>query len=259
MITTGETGRGESSMATVQAPLVRWRNDRLFYTGMGVLVALIVVTGFARSYYLNPWIATPEGMRRLDGLLHLHGAVFTAWVLLGIVQPALIANRKRRLHRRLGYAGAGLAVLMVILGNVAAVAAMHGGFIGMGDPFAFYIVPFFAIWSFALCVALAVLWRDRAETHKRLMLLASTPLIEAAIARLPFDAINAGAPFTYLLGSDVVIAAGIAYDLVSRGRVHKVWLWGGGLMVASQFLRLAVAQTEPWLAFARMMAGLWTP
>lgn len=246
-------------MATVRAPVVRWQSDRLFYTGMGVIVAVIVVAGFARSYYLNYWIPTPEGMRRLDGLLHLHGAAFTAWVLLGAVQPALIASRNRRLHRKLGYAGAGLAAAMVVLGNVAAVAAMHGGFVGMGDPHAFYIVPFFAIWSFAACVVLAVIWRNRAETHKRLMLLAGTPLIEAAIARLPFDSINAGAPFSFMLGSDIVIAAGIAYDLASRGRVHKVWVWGGGLMVASQFLRLVLAQTEPWLAFARFMAGLWTP
>jgi hypothetical protein len=244
-------------MATLASPGARWRNDRLFYTGMGVLVAFIVFSGFARSYYLNYWVPTPEGFRKLDGLLHLHGAVFTAWVLLGVVQPALIANRHYRLHRRLGYFGAGVATLMVILGNVAAVAAMHGGFIGMGDPFVFYAVPFFAIWTFALCVAFAVLWRNRPETHKRLMLLASVPLIEAAIARLPLAPITAGAPFSFMIGSDIIIVAGIAYDLVSRGKVHKVWLWGGGLVIAGEVLRVAVATTGPWLAFARTMAGLW--
>jgi hypothetical protein len=245
-------------MATAASPRIRWRNDRFFYTGMGVLVALLVFLGFARSYYLNHWFETPPGMRTLDGLLHLHGAVFTAWVLLGVVQPALIATRNPGLHRRLGWAGAAVAVLMVIFGNLAAIAAMQGGFVGLGDPHAFYAIPFFGINSFAVIVALAVLWRNRAETHKRLMLLSSTQLLDAAIARIPIDAIMQGAPFTFLFGADFVIVAAIAYDLASRGKVHKVWIWGGGLVVASQVLRLFVSQTEPWLAFARTMAALWT-
>jgi hypothetical protein len=246
-------------MATLAAAPRRWRNDRLFYTGMGVLVALIVFAGFSRSYYLNGWFETPAGTPPVGPLLHIHGAIFTAWVVLNIVQPALVAGRNTALHRKLGYAGAGLALLMVAFGNVAAVAAMHGGFIGLGDPRAFYAIPFFAINSFAIIVFLAVRWRNRAETHKRLILLSATQLIEAAVARLPVAAIGAGAPFSFMIGADVVIVAGVAYDLVSRGRVHKVWLWGGGLIVLSQALRLAVANTGPWLAFAETMAGLWTP
>jgi hypothetical protein len=35
-----------------------------------------------------------------------------------------------------------------------------------------------------------------------------------------------------------------------------VWRWGGGLLVLSQLFRLAIMQTEPWLAFARAVAGL---
>jgi len=244
-------------MATGYAPTARWRNDRIFYTGMGVPIALTTFAGFARSYYLGPWFETPKGTPEVGALLHLHGAVFTAWIALNVVQPALIANRNPGLHRRIGVFGAGIAAAMVILGNVAAVAAMHGGFIGMGDPHAFYAIPFFAINTFAVIVALAIFWRNRAETHKRLMLLSATQIVEAAVARIPLDTIVAGAPYSFMIVPDLIIVAGAGYDWFSRGKVHKVWIVGGGLVIASQMLRLWISQTEPWLAFARTMAGMW--
>ena len=247
-------------MATIARPQLRWRSDRLFYTGMGVLVALVTFWGFYRSYYLNHWFETPPGMRPLNGILHVHGGVFTAWIVLGVVQPALIANRNLRLHRKLGWAASAVAVMMVVVGLLAGIEAMRGGgFVGLGDPRAFFAIPFFALLTFAVIVALAIRWRNRAETHKRLMLLSATQIIEAAVARLPLPIIQEGAPFSFFIGADFVILAGIAYDLGSRGRVHKVWIVGGLLVVASQVLRGLVSTTEPWIAFAGWMARLPIP
>lgn len=244
-------------MATLASPAARRRSDRLFYTGMSAAIALLVFLGFSRSYYLSHWFDPPKGTPEIGLLLHIHGLVFTAWILLSVVQPALIAGRNPALHRSMGYFGAGLAALMVILGNLAAVAGMHGGFIGMGDPHAFYAIPFFAINTFAVIVAMAVIRRDRAETHKRLILLSGTQIVEAAVARIPVDVIIANAPISFFVGSNFIIAAGIAHDLASRGRIHPVWIWGGLAVVASQAVRMAIAETGPWLAFARAMAALW--
>jgi hypothetical protein len=211
--------------------------------------------GFSPSFYLSKWVAAPVVTPKMTPILYIHGAIFTGWFLLNIIQPALIAANNRRLHRRIGYGGAVLAALMVVFGNIVAVAAMHGGFKGQGDPHAFYAIPFFAIQTFAILVALAILWRNRPETHKRLMLLSSAPIIEAAVARIPLAA--GGAPFSFFIGADSVIMLGIAYDLVSRGKIHKVWLWGGGLVVASQIGKLVISQTPIWLDFAHFMASLW--
>jgi hypothetical protein len=242
-------------MATAHAPALRWRNDRLFYTSMGIYLAVLTFAGFAPSFYLSRWMTAPATTPEMTRVLYLHGIVFTGWILLNVIQPALIAANNRRLHRRVGYAGAVIAALMVVFGNIAAIAAMDGGFKGFGDPFAFYAIPFFAIQTFAVIVILAIVWRNKAETHKRLMLLSSTQIIEAAIARMPLAA--TGAPFSFFVGADSVIILGIAYDLVSRGKVHKVWIWGGGLVVVSQIVRLMISQTGPWLDFAHYMAGLW--
>lgn len=244
-------------MATIASPGLRWRNDRLFYSGMGVAIAAVSFWGFSRSYYLSRWLEAPPTTPEITPVLAVHGAVFTAWMALIIVQPLLIAGNYRQVHRRLGWVGAGIAAAMVVMGNIAAIAAMNLGFKGLGDPHAFYAVPFFAIQSFAVTVALAIYWRNRAETHKRLMLLANVGIIGAAIARIPLEPIQAGAPFTFLFLPNLIILAGIAYDRRTRGRVHRVWIWGGLAMLASQLVVLPVMGSEPWLAFARTMAGLW--
>lgn len=245
-------------MATVAGSRDRWKNDRFFYTGMGLFIVALSVAGFARSYYLAPWFETPAGTPEITWLLHAHGAACTTWLVLVVVQPLLIAGRNRKLHRRLGWFGLAVAVLTVVLGNLAAIAAIHVGFIGLGDPYVFYAVPFFAINSFAVAVFFGFLWRERSETHKRLMLLANVGLINAAIARVPVGAIVAGAPFTFTFLPDVVILAGIFYDWRTRGRVHRVWIWGGLAMVAAQALMFPVMGSDAWMAFARTMAGLWT-
>ena len=138
--------------------------------------------------------------------------MFTAWIALMVIQPMLIASRNLALHRKLGYFGAGVAAAMIVLGNLAAVAAMHGGFRGLGDPYVFYAVPFFAINSFAVTVFFAVRWRNFADTHKRLILLSNSALLGAAIARIPLATIQGGAPFTFIFGPDLIILAGMVYD-----------------------------------------------
>jgi hypothetical protein len=243
-------------MATAASPRPRWRNDRLFYTALGVFVALVTVAGFARSYYLKYWFETPQGMRELTPLLHLHAAAFTAWIALMVVQPLLIANKNRKLHRKLGYAGAAVAAAMVVLGNISAVEAMNFGFATQGDPHIFYAVPFFGINSFAVAVFLGILWRERAETHKRLILLSNVGILGAAIARIPSETLSAGAPFTFLFAPFLIVLAGMIYDRVSRGRIHRVWLVGGGAMLATQIAMFPIMTSGPWIAFAKTMAGL---
>ncbi|HEX8216083.1 MAG TPA: hypothetical protein VF577_01345, partial [Allosphingosinicella sp.] len=152
-------------MATIAGPRGRWKNDRFFYTGMGLFVVALSVAGFARSYYFAPWFETPAGTPEITALLHAHAAACTVWLVLMVVQPLLIAGKNRKLHRRLGWFGLAVAFATVLLGNLAAIAAIHVGFIGLGDPHVFYAVPFFAINSFAVAAFFGFLWRERSETH----------------------------------------------------------------------------------------------
>ena len=101
--------------------------DRRFY--MGAAAALVGVTfiGFAPSYYLANAFDAPA----LSPLVHLHGIVFSTWMLLFFGQTWLIAARRADLHRIAGMFGAGLAVVMVVLGIVVAI---ESGRLGHGPP-----------------------------------------------------------------------------------------------------------------------------
>src|ERR1700722_2719449 len=60
--------------------------DNLFFSGMAVLILVSVFVGFARSYYLAGVFTAP-----LPNLLvHIHGAVFSCWIVLLIVQTSLL-------------------------------------------------------------------------------------------------------------------------------------------------------------------------
>jgi hypothetical protein len=244
-------------MATIASPAAaRMKSDRIFYTGAGLAIAATILWGFAPTFYLSHWLTAPPGTPRIGLLLALHGTIFSAWLALMVVQPLLIARRNLNVHRALGLFGAGVATLMVALGNLAAIVAMNIGFQGLGDPYVFYAVPFFTINGFALTAWLAIRWRHFPETHKRLILLANCNLLGAAIARIPLGWVQAGAPFTFIFGPDLIVVAGMLYDWRSRGRVHRVWLVGGSLVVASHVAMIAIMGTSWWHGFAQAMASL---
>src|SRR5262245_48138068 len=107
-----EAVKGGAMTVAVGSRTVR-RNDHLFYTGMSIASIITVFVGFAPTYYLRDYFTSPKP---LTPLVHVHGLVFTCWVLLFFTQTVLIARRRVGLHRRLGIAGAALAALVVVLG-----------------------------------------------------------------------------------------------------------------------------------------------
>ena len=72
-------------------------------------------------------------------------------VLLFVVQTTLVAQRKVAVHRRLGFAGAGLAAAMVGVGTYTAIEAAARGSAPPGvDPLAFLAIPLFDIVLFTI-------------------------------------------------------------------------------------------------------------
>jgi hypothetical protein len=229
--------------------------DRVFYTGMAVAMALTVFAGFAPTYYLRGYFGAPvtvSGSTTLSPLAHLHGVVFTAWVVLFLVQTGLVASRRVAVHRRLGVAGVALAATMVVVGiSTAIVGAANGGGPPGIDPLAFLLVPIADMVLFAGFVTAAVLKRREREAHKRLMLLAYVSIIAAAIARLP-GVLPLG-PLVFFGLSLIFVAAGVVYDRLSRRRIHPVYLWGGAVLVVSIPARLAISGSAAWLALAERL------
>jgi hypothetical protein len=226
----------------------RWRLERLFFTGLSVLMVLAVFVGFSRSYYLKAVYGTPP----LPTLFHVHGLLFTAWMALLLVQTGLVAGRRLATHRQLGAAGGGLAALM----TVAAIAmtldlARRASAAPTPDALAFVIVPFLTVIVFPVLVGAALFYRRQPDLHKRLMLLATLELTTAGVARLP----GAGSMPLFFVLTDLGLLAMLVYDLMSRGRPHQATVWGGLFLIASQVVRTTAGATAAWLAFARALAG----
>ena len=229
--------------------------DRAFYSGLAVIMAITVLVGFGPTYYLRSYFGAPltvSGASSLSPLTQVHGALFTAWVLLFVLQTALIAQRHVAVHRRVGVAGIVLAAAMVIVGTMTALAGAARGGAPDGVPATvFLIVPLTDMMLFAGFVTGAVLQRRNREAHKRLMLLAYVSIIVAAVARLP-GVITLG-PAGFFALAFLFAVIGMVYDYATRGRVHRVYVWGGTIFVLSVPLRLIVAETAAWQAFAEWL------
>lgn len=226
--------------------------DRVFYSGMAIVMALTVFAGFAPTYYLRSAFGAPPtlaGLVSLTPLAHIHGALFTGWVLLFIVQTALVARRSVAVHRRLGIAGIVLAAAMFAVGTLTAIRAAARGSAPPGaDPLEFLVIPLGDMGLFATFVSGAFWLRRNKEAHKRLMLLAYISIVVAAVARLP-GVIQLG-PYGFFGFTTIFLLIAIIYDAMSRGRVHPVYIWGGSLFVVSVPLRLMLSGTPAWRAFA---------
>lgn len=238
-------------MATTVTRLDRRRIDNFFFSTMAVLVLASVFAGFARTYYLA---ALFHGPPLPNLIVHIHGVVFTCWVLLFITQTSLVAAGRVDLHKRLGMYMFWLAVLMVILGIITATDQLYR-FASPGsdltDARGFYAVPLGGIVVFAPLVFFAYRERFHAAAHKRLMLIATISLTNAAFARLTgFNEQNA----QYCVYAMLAVLVG--YDLWFTGKIERATLWGSAFVVIVLQGRLLIGNTAPWQAFAQLMLNV---
>src|SRR5215470_3057215 len=218
---------GKSQMATVATSQPRRQQeaagayDRMFYSGMAIAMAVTVFIGFARTFYLSAYFGTHGtiGGRPFSPIIRVHAALFTTWVLLFLVQTSLVAGRRVAVHRRLGVAVATLAVAMIAVGTVTALdLAHHGGAPPGIDPLAFLAIPLGDMAVFSVLIATALYLRSKKEAHKRLMLLAYTAILVAAVARFP-GVLPLGPLWFFGLTFVPILGFCITHDLVTRQRV----------------------------------------
>ncbi len=219
---------------------------------MALASSLLVFLAFSRTFYLKPYFGTQP----LDSLVVLHGCVFTAWMLLFIVQTALIVTGWPAIHRILGYAGAVLAVGITVLGLAVAFRAERLGH----HPFApdaetAFLFSLGDIATFALFVALGFVLRRNRETHQRLMLLSVVAgLLSATPPRLP---LIGGNPAGMAIVGFAFLFAGPVYDLISRHRIHPAYIWGCVFaLLTGPPVRLAIAGTPTWHRAAKWLISL---
>jgi FtsH-binding integral membrane protein len=223
----------------------RRRFDHVFFPTMSLLILATVFWGFARTYYLAGVFLAP-----LPALIiHLHGAAFTCWILLLVTQTSLVSAGRTDIHRRLGIAGFFLACLMVILGVLAATNSLVRNAAPPGlDPKVFYVIPLGDMFIFSTLIFFAFRFRSNPSAHKRLIYVGTVALMIAAIARWPIWSHRD--PITATLTSYIFLVILVAYDLWSTRKVHRATIWAGTFLIVVQQIRIPIAKTAAWHAFA---------
>jgi len=215
-----------------------------------IAAAIAVVVGFAPTYYLKAAYGSPP----LRLLYHFHGFLFSTWMALLMIQPALVTVRRTDLHRRIGVFGAALAVMMVPTAFAVSIDLGRRGAAPPGvPPLSFLAVPLATVVVFPVLIGAAFAWRRQPDIHKRLMLIGTLELVPAGIARWP--ALAMSGPLAYFGLADIALLAMLAFDLSTRGRFHRATIWGGAFLVSSQVLRIMISGTDVWLAFAKWLVS----
>ncbi len=247
---------------------VRNRSNR-FYVCMAAACALLAFGAFAPTY----WLQVPAGTFVGPPILHIHGVLFSSWTLLLLWQSWLVASGQLARHRAWGLAAISLATAMVAVGLVAAIGTLSVGLAaGYGDRSrAFLVLPLSTISLFAAFFAAAVFNIRNPEAHKRLILLATISLLQAAMGRVFYALIvgvSAGArpglgppaPVSFAIVPSLIlellIVAGMVHDWRTRGRPHRVWLIGLAVITAVILLRVPLSATSGWRALADALAHL---
>ena len=230
-------------------------SDRFFFSGMAIVMALVVFIGFARTYYLSAYFGTHAtiGGGPFSTIVRVHAMLFTTWVLLFLAQTSLVATHRVATHRRLGVAVGVVGAMMIVVGTATALdLARRGGAPPGVEPLAFLAVPLGDMAVFFVLIATALYLRRKKEAHKRLMLLAYTAILAAAVARFP-GVLPLGPLWFFGLTFLPVLAFCVIYDLMTRRRVHPAYLWGGALLILSVPGRLMISTTHAWHRLAEII------
>lgn len=230
-----------------------------FYLAMATAFMAIAFGGFIPTY----WRPVINGTFHRPAILHIHGFVLFSWCLFYFVQTALVARGRTPDHRNWGLAGIALFSVMVctILASQVAILKLNEQ-LGYGDQARrFAAVGLTALPGLIAVFAAAIVMVRRTETHKRLMVLLMTMLMQPAVARVfvtllapagasegppppPFVAVPPG------LVADLLIVVALVHDWRTRGRPHRVYVYGLPLAILNQLIVIPVAGSAAWMNFA---------
>ncbi len=224
--------------------------ERVFYSGMAILLCICVFIGFSPTYFQAGMLRAPLP----SPILHFHGAVFTLWMLLFVVQAALISARRVKWHRSFGTVAFCLPPIMIVLGVIAAIDALHRGVkIGRLDPSVSAAIPLIGIVAFAIVIYASWSARRRPDAHKRLILIATMGLAAAAFGRFPWDRIGLPPAAGAVTGLGILILILIIYELITIRRIHRSTMWAAPFVFASVALAVPIGMTPAWHAFAALL------
>lgn len=239
-----------------------------FTLNMTIACLAIAVIGFAPTY----WRGLTTGTFRGGALVHLHALVFYGWMVLLVVQAALIAHGRVLQHRTFGLCGIALATALVISGVAVSIAAgvkaEANGF--AREARAFVIVSWSSMAVFAWLFTCAIANAREPDRHSRYMLAATISMLGAPIARwflvlfAPETLAGGGvaAPPPVIVSVPPAMVGYLLFGIMlwherrTHGAFHTVTVTAAVATTAVSILIVPVSATPFWQAFAGAVFAL---
>jgi hypothetical protein len=225
------------------------------YLPIALIATSIALAGFWPTYF-GPLVS---GTLQTIPMIHVHAAVFVGWMLLVGLQAWLAASGRLRLHRRLGEYGMYWGLLVIVAGIVTAFTVfdqrIDAGQIEDAQKRLF--VPLTDIMVFIPFFAAAWIWKNRPELHKRLIIVASTVLLIAAVHRITFLGPRPRPPAVILAIWLAPIYIAMLRDWTRERRIHVVYLLGIAAVLFLKFGRIGMARSQTWHDLAAWLTTMY--
>ena len=236
----------------VTGVLPKVRTGWSLYFGLSLLFVLIVAVGFWPSYF---GALTSGGVDR-PAFIHFHAVVYVGWLMLFVSQTAFAATGRLRQHMRLGKFMIGYGVVVIAVGLLAAFGMfwirVRAG--AVAEAQSALISPLLDMIVFTPFFASAVYFRRVPDLHKRLMIVATTALLVAAVARMRF--LGGDALLVYVIWVSPIWIA-MLRDLFSRRLLHPVYVVGLiAIALEGTPTRRFIRETDAWLDLTGRLAQL---
>lgn len=228
---------------------------RYDYAVWGLVCLAVSLIGFWPSY-VTPLAAGTYGSP--SPVMTWHVFFSFAWLVLLIAQPLLVQQGKITIHRQLGVLGVAVAAGVVVTGVMVQVHVM-GPYSAKGDFLNVVPIPFIRLTlllGFAVCVAGAVVLRNRPDWHKRLMILGTLPLLQSAFDRMGANVFRLPEiRGLFALGGYLLLTLlFIIWDRVRQGTFHPATKWVATVLAVFYVFSPIVADTPWWRAIAATLA-----
>lgn len=230
-----------------------YSRDQRFFTRMAIGMALFVVFGFAQ-WALRGFVSPST----VPVWVHLHGLAMLSWLGLFVAQSVLVGAGNIALHRKLGWLGLALVLIIAGLGMFTGRMALE---LHRVPPF--FTNPYFLALThveavgFALVVGAGIAMRRQTQWHRRLMLGATVIVMEPAFGRLlpaPLLGPNLTAALEVVLQL-AVVALIARHDLRQTGRVHPATRIAALAVVLVAALVHALSVFPPFVSLAEGIAA----
>lgn len=237
----------------INANLLRRPSDRGLFVAAAVGFPLLVLIGYFKSYYFSAFF---DVRPVANALVHAHGAVMTLWVVYFTAQVALIRSKNIKLHKRMGMAGVGLAVLVVVVGLATAYDAqlVRASAPPGANPHSFFIYPVSDMTLFVILFAGAIYYRKSPAEHKSLMLLTAINFLPAALFRVsPVPELSTTILWAFGVPNVLAVICLVWFTL-RRRRLNKVFAAGVLLLIVALPLRIVISESGIWLRSVALIA-----